>query len=455
VLAERANAFLDRNPQWETTLRRVLTIRLATVRTEGDPTRRRARRSEFSEDEWRLVSELADHPNRLLVTAAPEGAEPYAEVAHEAIFRRWEKLREWINAERKFLVWKATLDDDRRRWEAAPADSKQDALLLGLALAQAQEWLSSRGEDLSKADREFIHLSQKAERDRREASRQLEIQRVRAEEEVARLRAEREAQEPRERATAEEMARLRAEREAQEQKERAAAEEVARLHAEQELRNQQEITRRTQGRIIQVAIGAVLLALGYLAVTWADWWVIRDSMEQSDFEHHLNTFWLSPFASKARSKLAGLNEWELVKRSRSIAELEDFADKYPTSLYYSFVRLRLTRLRAVESQKYTPELPGSSSHVLQTEEINALDCPKLFIARNEIYYMIGYCFQTEKAINQFQTRVECPTNCKMIKSFNNLAQDALTWTEYTNIGLLRNKEDDLKCPPPASIEPCN
>ena len=33
-------------------------------------------RSEFSDEEWRLVSELADHPNRLLVTATPEAARP-------------------------------------------------------------------------------------------------------------------------------------------------------------------------------------------------------------------------------------------------------------------------------------------------------------------------------------------------------------------------------------------
>ena len=35
---------------------------LATVREDGEPTRRRAFRSEFSDDEWRLVSELADAP---------------------------------------------------------------------------------------------------------------------------------------------------------------------------------------------------------------------------------------------------------------------------------------------------------------------------------------------------------------------------------------------------------
>ena len=68
VLVDRANTFLATHPDAEDALRRVLTLRLATVREDGEPTRRRAPRSEFSDEEWRLVSELADHPNRLLVT---------------------------------------------------------------------------------------------------------------------------------------------------------------------------------------------------------------------------------------------------------------------------------------------------------------------------------------------------------------------------------------------------
>src|SRR5207237_6518636 len=118
VLAERANAFLARHPEAEDRLRRLLTLKLATVREDGEPTRRRALRSEFSEEEWRLVSELADHPNRLLVTATPEGGETYAEVAHEAIFRRWDKLRYWIAAEREFLAWRNGLEAARRACQA-------------------------------------------------------------------------------------------------------------------------------------------------------------------------------------------------------------------------------------------------------------------------------------------------------------------------------------------------
>jgi formylglycine-generating enzyme required for sulfatase activity len=159
VLAERANAFLARHPKSEDALRRLLTLKLATVHEDGEPTRRRAPRSEFNDDEWRLVSELADHPNRLLVTATPERGETYAEVAHEAILRRWQKLQEWLAGESEFLAWRSGLEAARRSWRDAPEGAKNDALLMGFPLVQAQGWLAQRGEDLSRADREFLELS--------------------------------------------------------------------------------------------------------------------------------------------------------------------------------------------------------------------------------------------------------------------------------------------------------
>src|SRR5271168_2587647 len=100
----------------------------------SEPTRRRAVRGEFSNEEWRLVSELSGYPNRLLVTATPEAGETYAEVAHEAVFRRWEKLREWIAAEREFLAWRTGLEAARRAWRDTPDSSKSEALLMGGAL---------------------------------------------------------------------------------------------------------------------------------------------------------------------------------------------------------------------------------------------------------------------------------------------------------------------------------
>jgi formylglycine-generating enzyme required for sulfatase activity len=174
VLVSRANDFLATHPGAEAALRRVLTLRCATVREDGEPTRRRAMRSEFSDEEWRLVSELADYPNRLLVTITSGGGETYAEVAHEAIFRRWDKLREWIATERGFLAWRTGLEAARRAWQEAPDGSKTEALLMGLALAQAQSWLAKRQEDLHDVDREFIDLSVKRERKARGRARRIQ-----------------------------------------------------------------------------------------------------------------------------------------------------------------------------------------------------------------------------------------------------------------------------------------
>jgi hypothetical protein len=163
VLVERADKFLAEHPHSEDSVRRILTLKLATVRENSEPTRRRARRSEFSEDEWKLVSELVDHPNRLLVTGTPERGEPYSEVAHEAIFRRWHKLRDWVAQEREFLVWKNDLDSARRRWQGALSASRDDALLMGLALDEAQNWMARRGGDMTDIEKQFINESLKKE----------------------------------------------------------------------------------------------------------------------------------------------------------------------------------------------------------------------------------------------------------------------------------------------------
>jgi len=169
VLVERANRFLAERPGAEDALRRVLTLKLATVREDGEPTRRRELRAEFSDEEWRLVSDLAGYPNRLLVTATTEAGETYAEVAHEAIFKRWDKLKDWISAEREFLAWRTGLEAARGAWQDTPDASKPDALLMGAALVQAQSCLARRPEGLSDRDRKFIVLS--IERDRKARGR--------------------------------------------------------------------------------------------------------------------------------------------------------------------------------------------------------------------------------------------------------------------------------------------
>lgn len=65
-------------------------IRLIRLGDTGGATRRLARRSEFSDEHWRLVQQLAGiKGNRLVLTGGSE-EEPTAEISHEALVtQRW------------------------------------------------------------------------------------------------------------------------------------------------------------------------------------------------------------------------------------------------------------------------------------------------------------------------------------------------------------------------------
>jgi formylglycine-generating enzyme required for sulfatase activity len=173
VLVDRADKFLAQRPGAEDVLKRLLTLKLATVREDGEPTRRRADRTEFSDEEWGLVSELAGYPYRLLVTVTPEAGETYAEVAHEAIFRGWDTLKGWVAAEREFLAWRNGLEAAHRAFGNAETKDKNDALLMGFALTQAQRWLANRKDDIQSADQAFITESRSAARRRKHRAQAL------------------------------------------------------------------------------------------------------------------------------------------------------------------------------------------------------------------------------------------------------------------------------------------
>jgi WD40 repeat protein len=174
VLSSRAEAFLNDNPLDEKDLRRLLTLRLAMVPSEGEPMRRQTRRAECSDAEWALAARLADHPYRLVVMSEREtNGHIVAEVAHEAFLRVWPRLTDWLREERDFLVFKGEVERAERRWR--DMGEKATALLTGLDLARAEEWLPKRPDDLSADVVTYTRRSIAADRAAKE--RQLRFQR--------------------------------------------------------------------------------------------------------------------------------------------------------------------------------------------------------------------------------------------------------------------------------------
>ncbi|MFW9261972.1 WD40 repeat domain-containing protein, partial [Nostoc sp. CALU 546] len=129
-------------------------IQLVRPGEGAEDTRRIAMKAELGEQSWSLVKKLADA--RLVVTSRNATSQETVEVVHEALIRNWGVLQEWMNTSRVFRAWQERLRSAKGQWEATKRDS--GSLLRGAALAEAEEKLKERPEDLID-EKEFIKES--------------------------------------------------------------------------------------------------------------------------------------------------------------------------------------------------------------------------------------------------------------------------------------------------------
>lgn len=131
-----------------------------------EDTRRVATRAEIGEHNWALVLNLAD--KRLIVTDSAVNStenptqpttiiEETVEVIHEALITKWQHLREWIDADRKFRMWQEHLRSAMQQWHVSQRDD--GALLRGVLLSGAEGWLDERAVDIPVEEQEFIKAS--------------------------------------------------------------------------------------------------------------------------------------------------------------------------------------------------------------------------------------------------------------------------------------------------------
>jgi hypothetical protein len=220
------------------------------------------------------------------------------------------------------------------------------------------------------------------------------------------------------------------------------------------LRTRHLLGRLTLARMVIAA--AVVVVVGYLALDVMDWLRIRASVEITDFKQHRQWFPVGLFSARLDGKLAGESEWQAIESSKLPTELSSFINKYPESVYADFARLRLGRLEAIAAGRYTPLIPDSSTRLLSQTELQPLHCDQLWTARNEIFYVLGYCFVSKTAIDAFHTSVDCPRSCQIVKSFNQRIFDRVeAEVEKANINAIRAMEQQNHCQIAQVPGPCD
>lgn len=159
AIAKRSDTILkELMPNEQDKIRAIMT-RLVCVSTpeEGsEDTKRRMDLSEFDSRERILIQQLADA--RLLVTGRDEQTNTdTVEIAHEALIRRWNIIKIWLNNDREFLLWRQRLRTLIDHWQAS--NREQGSLLRGTLLVEAEEWLRLRMSNLTVVEKDYITAS--------------------------------------------------------------------------------------------------------------------------------------------------------------------------------------------------------------------------------------------------------------------------------------------------------
>ncbi|WP_348625704.1 WD40 repeat domain-containing protein [Mesorhizobium sp. LNHC221B00] len=137
-----------------------------------------------------LVSALIDA--RLLVSDEDAAGHVFVRLAHEALLSRWPRAGDIVNANRNFLATRERLRADAHRWHL---ENRNRELLLpsGKRLAEGEELMLTRRQEVDDAVLEYIEESLRAHRQKEEKDRHAELALVAAAEEAKRERLEREA----------------------------------------------------------------------------------------------------------------------------------------------------------------------------------------------------------------------------------------------------------------------
>jgi WD40 repeat protein len=95
---------------------------------------------------------------RLLVARHDESSgKDTVEIIHETLLREWGLLENWLQSDRQFLLWRDGLRASQQAWQESGQDT--GALLRGVPLGEAEEWLEKRGDDLGRFEQEYITKS--------------------------------------------------------------------------------------------------------------------------------------------------------------------------------------------------------------------------------------------------------------------------------------------------------
>lgn len=134
----------------------LLTLRLLDISAIDSLVRRKARKSDCTDLEWKHATNLASEQWRLVVTSN-DGADAIAELAHDVLVRNpWQRLSDWVIKNAQLREWRARLKVRLDEWEGA---DRRTGWLADSALHEGLTNVKRHGRRLTKQENDYILTS--------------------------------------------------------------------------------------------------------------------------------------------------------------------------------------------------------------------------------------------------------------------------------------------------------
>lgn len=175
ALARRAGAIFNELDTAGREAARQMFLRLVTLGEGSEDTRRRVPRAELLAvgPDTDVMDEVIDTYTayRLLtLDHDPATRVPLVEVAHEAILREWQQLRNWLDESRNDIRQQRLLAVAAADWLRSGQDASY--LLRGARLGQVESWAADTGLALTPDERAFLDTSIAVQRHQEETERE-------------------------------------------------------------------------------------------------------------------------------------------------------------------------------------------------------------------------------------------------------------------------------------------
>src|SRR5208282_1907232 len=109
---------------------------------------------------------------RLLVADTGPQGEVTVSVAHEALLREWQRIKEWLTENREFLRMRDRLDSSLKLW-LSRGKQRDDLLGPGLPLAEGEKLAKDFGPSLSREQTDYIDASVNERKRRKQAQERI------------------------------------------------------------------------------------------------------------------------------------------------------------------------------------------------------------------------------------------------------------------------------------------